>query len=780
MKKTNHYLVSGIMLAVTSSPAFAQTEPASDASSADDGSVLQEIVVTATKRAERLQNVSIAVSAVSSEDLANSAIVSPSDLKIPGVQFITQSSRSTLSIRGVSSAGNPGFDQAVPVYIDGVYFGRGGTARGGFLDVERVEVLRGPQPTYLGKNAIAGALSVISKRPGDELEGNITAFHEFEANEENIEAGITIPVSSTFSTRFAGRYRDLDGWVENVSLGNDGPSTEQWQGRASALWQPNDRFSLYAKYDYTKLKASGTDRELWNCGVLAPINSGVIGPNDDCRLDGRTANMYAPELFPLVSAVGGNDPSYGRFTLQGGVVEAEYGANTFTVTATGSYYKLDMFDRLNVDASERTFSVISTVDDSTQKSIELRAASSTNGRFSWLVGGYADAIDLDLQVPGGVYLVGPGDPRFSPGPGFFIDSKSKQKERSWSLYGEVGYEVLDGLTFKLAGRYSKVDKTLKAFNLNSLIGVYDPVTNSSSAIPGTTVFPVISIANDKRTYKDFQPAITVEYRPSNGVLLFASYKEGFKAGGFDLDAFFLNPNGDLQFTDETVKAYEIGAKIDFLRGRARLNVTGFRADYDDLQVNIFNGLVGSFTANAATARAQGVEIEAQVSPVRGLVLLGTLNYLDSTYGSFPSATCFPGQTAAQGCVGGNFQDLSGKERVLAPKWSGTLGAEFTAPADAMFGLGSEFEGGFNVFFTSRYATQSTLGPYAYQESYQTLDGHLGFTFNDAKYGVKLIGRNLTNEKVYDNYQPTAASGNSTFSAALRRTRQLALQLSARF
>jgi len=769
-------MCSGLALAAMSGTASAQT--ASEQAVADDGAVLQEIIVTATKRAERLQDVSISVNAVSSEQLANGAIVSPSDLRIPGVQFVTNSARSNLSIRGVSSDGNPGFDQAVPVYIDGIYFGRGGTARGGFFDVERIEVLKGPQPTYLGKNAIAGALSIVSKRPGDKLEGNITAYHEFEANEENVEAGITIPLSSTLSTRFSGRYRDVEGWVKNVALNSDGPSSEQYQGRASMVWKPTDRFHLYAKYDYTNLKVSGTNKELWNCGVITPATPAVVGPNDDCRLDGRTANALAPELFPNVLAAGGPDPARGRYELQGGVVEAGYDADMFAVTATGSYYKLKMYDRLNVDASERSFGVISGFDNSEQKSIEVKAVSSTGGRFSWLIGGYADAIDLDLTGDGGVYAIAPGDPRVVNAPGFLITSSKQLEERSWSLFGEVGYEILDNLTLKLAGRYSRVKKTLVHHELSSQIGVYDPVTNVTTAVPGSTVFPPFVIDNDKRTFQDFQPAITLEYRPARGTLLFASYKEGFKAGGFDTDTFFLNPQGNTQFEDETVKAYEAGAKIDFLNGRARFNITAFRADYTDLQVNIFNGF-GAQTANAASARSQGIELETQFTPVRGLVLSGALNYLDSKYRSFPSATCYPGQTPAQGCVGGNFQDLSGKVRQQAPKWSGTAGFEYKVPVDSI-GDDTQLVGGMNVFFTSRYATQSTLGAEAYAKSYQTLDGHIGLDFKGGQYGVQLVGRNLSNEKVYDTLQPTAASGNRTFSAELRRTRQIALQLSAKF
>jgi len=771
-------MCSGIALSTASGAAFAQVATSSTGTTtAPDTATLQDIVVTATKRPERVQDIPIAVDVLSASQLKSAAIVQPSDLKLPGVQFITDNGRSTLSIRGVGSAGNPGFDQAVPIYIDGVYFARGGTARTGFLDVERVEILRGPQPTYLGKNAIGGALSVTSKRPGDTFEADITAFHEFEANEQNIQGGVTVPVTSTLSTRFAASFRDMDGWVHDVVLDTDGPHVREFSGRASALWKPIDRFHLYGKYEYTNFLSYGTARELFDCGSIAPASAATVGPDDDCRLNGKTSAVFLPNFAPNVPGNHAPNSDYGRLRMRGGLIEAGYNADFMTLTATGSYYRVRQVDRL-ADVGERQFVALGTFDNSTQKSIDVRAVSAGHGRFSWLVGAYADQIDLGLDEVGTVFLVGPGDPRFANPGGGLIETSGRQRERSWSAYGEIGYELLDGLTLKVAGRYSEIRKTLLSYELASQIGVYDSGANQVDVIPGLTVFPPIAIRNDKSRFSKFQPAATLEYRPRPGMLLFASYKKGFKAGGYDLETFFVNPNGNTRFGAESVKSYEAGAKLDIVPGRARLNLTVFRADYDNLQVNIFNGIIGSYTANAATARSQGVEVETQIVPVRGLVLSGALNYLDSKYGSFPLAVCYAGQTAAQGCTGG-FQSLSGKERVFSPKWSGSVGAELTLPIrSALEDL--EFRSGVNLFYTARYSTDGSLASFAFQHGYAQLDGHVGFDLGKSRYSIQLIGRNLTNVRVYDSYQTVAGSGNQVLSAVARRTRQIALQLSAKF
>lgn len=770
MKKSVRYLCSGIMFAVISSPALAQPAPA-PAAPAEADAGLEEIVVTATKRAERLQDVALAITAVSAEQLTRNTITNPGDLKLPGVQFAATTGRATaLSIRGVSTGGNPGFDQSVPIFIDGVYFGRGGMARAGFLDVERIEVLKGPQPTYLGKNAIAGALSVVSKRPGHEFSANLTAFNEFEANEQNIEGGVTVPMGETFSVRVAGRYSQMDGWMKNLTLDKDTPHIKTNALRAGALWEPNDSFHVYAKFDHNYQRRLGTNFETYNCGVLAPISGAFTRPGDNCVLDGRNNATFDPSNFPNMSAVKAPNPDYGTFKLNGGAVEAGYDWNGNTITATAAYYKTDQFDRIDADSASITSTALETFDNSKQKSLEIKAASPTGEKLSWLVGAYGDIIDLRTLVHGGFFFA--GDPQFGGLPlGIFSQQQSKQREKSWSVYGELGYKIVDELTLKLAARYSDVQK--KAFfAYGASTVVY--LAPGQFIVPPSAGFTI----NDLQKYRDFQPAVTIEYRPAKGALLFASYKEGFKSGGYDLDAFSLTPAGDIAFQPEKVKSYEAGAKIDFLEGRARFNITAFRSDYSNLQVSVFNGIAGVQTKNAATSRSQGVEIETQFAPVRGLVLSGSLNYLKARYGDFAGTSCYAGQTPATGCVGG-FQDLSGKTRAYAPRWSGTLGADLNTPIDGLLGDGTEFTGGVNLFFTSKYATSASLGPRAFQADYVTIDGRLGLNFVDGRYGVSLIGRNLANKRIYDGRNAAPLSGNSYFTAQLRRGRQIALQLSAK-
>ncbi|MCP3730582.1 TonB-dependent receptor [Sphingomonas sp. MG17] len=767
MKKSGLYLSAGILSAAISAPAFAQTAPASESDPA-----LGEIIVTATKRPERLQDVAIAVTVVSSEQLAKSTIASPGDLKVPGVQFVATTGRATaLSVRGVSTGGNPGFDQSVPIFIDGVYFGRGGMARAGFLDVERVEILKGPQPTYLGKNAIAGALSIVSKRPGRDFSANVTAYNEFEADEQNVEGGVTVPLGNTLSMRVAGRYSNMAGWMRNRQLDTDTPHFKTAAVRASLLWEPNENFSLYAKYDHNYLKRVGTTTEPYNCGLLAPVTGAYIQPGEDCSLNGVTSAVYRAENFPRLSTTGAPNPDYGVFELNGGVVEAAYDWNGNTITAIASYYKTDQFDRIDADSSNVQITALETFDNSTQKSLELRAASPTGERLSWLVGAYGDIIDLTTRVPGGFFFA--GDPRFGGLPaGIFSEQRSKQREKSWSVYGELGFKVVDQLTIKAAARYSSIQKTA-TFSFASNNAIYlSPGQFLVTPAGGFTI-------SDDQIYRDFQPAVTVEFRPARGMLLFASYKEGFKSGGYDLDAFAPTPSGDIAFEPEKVQSFEAGAKIDFLDGRARFNVTAFRADYDDLQVSVYNGVAGVETKNAATSRSQGVEVEAQFAPVRGLVLSGSVNYLDAKYGSFANTACYAGQAAADGCIGG-FQDLSGKTRAYSPEWSGTAGADLTTPLSGFLGDGTEFTGGVNLYFTSRYATSASLGPRAFQEGFTTVDARAGLNFADRKFGIALIGRNLTNERIYDGRNPAPLSGNRYFSAQLRRTRQVSLQLSAKF
>jgi iron complex outermembrane recepter protein len=252
-----------LAIAIATPVAFAQDS---------DEIVLEEIVVTAQKREESLQDVPISVNAVSGEKLAEAGIARLDDLKayVPNLQVTETGIANNFYIRGIGSGLNQGFEQSVSTYADGVFRGRGPQSRMPFLDLERIEVLRGPQPILFGKNAIAGAVNLISARPTSEFMGSVRATHEVETNETAIESVLSVPFTETFGARLALRYRENDGYVRNLTSGDDEPSREDTFGRLTLAFTPSENFDATLKVEHGRFDIVGRQVEIFGELPAAP------------------------------------------------------------------------------------------------------------------------------------------------------------------------------------------------------------------------------------------------------------------------------------------------------------------------------------------------------------------------------------------------------------------------------------------------------------------------------------------------------------------------------
>lgn len=754
--------------------AFAQDESDASQASAEASGDSNVIIVTAQGREENLQDVPISILAISDEQLARSAIKELSDLNIPAVDM-AYNLRMTVAVRGVSTGYNSSFDQSVPLFLDKVYFGRSVMSQIGLLDVERVEVLRGPQPVFFGKNAIAGAFSVITKRPDFDVEANVSLGYEFEANEQVYQGGVTVPASDTLAFRFAGSYREMDGWLKNNFLGGAGPNQDELNFRVGALWEPTPELSLYAKYENFSRNRHGDAYEAYNCGTLP---AGYIDfANDDCELNGESSSANEPDLYPNIDR-GSERGSYEEFRTDGGLVEASYDlSGGYNFTATLAHYRAETFAITERGGTQFTWSSTNPQEDYKVTSLDVRLSSPTDGRLTWLAGFFMDWEKAGLYYPALSWTC--GDPRYATcanalvGRTLLLDSLTESD--SLSGYAQVSYQILDPLTLVLAARYSRVHKEVPFQGLVDDRIRYDPATGGF--IDPGFVATGFQFFDQERTDERFQPAVTLQYRPFDNAMFYVSYKEGFKAGGFDVEAFSLNPFGNTAFEPEYVKNYEAGMRMDFLDGRARVNLTGFRADYTNLQVASFNTIagLGFFTQNAASQRSQGGEIEVTFLPVNGLELGFNAAYLDAKYREFPGGTCYLGQTAADGCIGGR-QDMAGHRTVRAPEWSGNIFASFTTDV----GNSLEFEAFANLFLTDEFLVDARDGPFGTQPGYERFDATISIKTVDDRWKLSLIGRNLNNARVYDGRNEVSATGGQMYNGILRRTRETMLQLSFRY
>jgi len=738
---------------------------------ADTRPVLEEVIVTAQKREERLQDVPVSVATISGSTLESFGISAWDDVRMPGLNISQGPNADLLSIRGVGSALNLGAELSSPIYIDGAYFGRGRAQRIGFLDIERIEILKGPQPTFFGKNAIAGAYGIITRKPTDEFEAGFDAGYEFEADEFEAFGFVSGPVNDKFKLRVAAKYRDMKGYIDNVATGQTDGGGDDKMARISALIEPADTVAINLQLEYANIIENGGNNQLIKC-----VPGGRYDPAiEDCKFDTKRAVSFNINDFltgsDQILLLGNGENKDNRVRYQdydqiGGRASIDWDINGYSLSALTSYYEYTNFFFVKADHSTRPLLAAGPGDgdseDFSQFSQELRVTSAQENRLGWMAGAYFDTNDYKTQGNG---VILPGIL------GVVRGTKVNEDSDSWAVFAEASYDIAEEWKIKVGGRYEEVKKS----------GDLTATTRLGAPRP-TFQVAAFNLDVDRKDTK-FTPAVTLEWRPIEKQMYYVSYKEGFKAGGFD-HAVTVNNIEGVQFDPEQVDAYEIGAKIDFLDGAARFNVAAFRMDYENLQQLQYDSSISAFvTDNAADAVAQGIELDVSWAATEYLVLSAAGVFLDNEFKSWPGAQCFqtPPQTVAQGCVGG-VQDLAGTPLTYAPDFSANFSADFSRPLNAqLFGSSLELVSRFDVFYSDDYQTNTTGDPNTFQSSYTTLDFRLGLMADNGAWEVAFVGRNLTDEIIayFIGDQP-GGGGNSAKFAMTGQGRQLGIQTRFRF
>ena len=749
---------------------------------------LEEIIVTAQRREQNLQDVSLAVTAISGQTLDDFALQNWDAVELPGVHIGSGMRNEALYIRGIGTGVNTGFDQSVPLYSDGTYYGRGRAENMAFLDVERIEVLRGPQPIHFGKNAIGGALSLTSRRPSDELEGTLEVTNEFEHSEFIVFGTVGGPLSDSFKARVAVKYREMDGWINNVSLNNrQEPQFEDVQGRVSAVWEPSESVEVYAKWEHSEIKQNGQPNQVYGCSPGVLVRNGVDPRVETCLFDEFRSAIIDPTQHPDNNFIG-NEPYIEDFELDGGQLVIDWDLNGYQLSAIAAYYEYDsQLPQFDIDATPQPLGTARIGESYDQFSGEFRILSPQEERLDWVLGLYYDTGDLkDAGIQGSVANTLP-----IPGARVSPDVTSQQATDSWAVFGEIGFQFTDALIARLGGRYDEVEKTIDhVAKLNIVFPTpFGPILLPAAAISPAPAFAGFALQENRKDTK-FQPSATLEWRPSDGQMFYLSWKKGFKAGGYDLDAFFPPLSGSLSFDPEEVSAYEAGARMEFADGAARMNVTAFRSDYTDLQVAVFNGVIGFNTSNAAESRTQGIEFEGEWAVSKNLTLNASVTYLDANFEDFPGAQCYANQPPTE-CVviapspgpgqAPTFaQDLSGHPLPFAPDWSGTFGGEWRAPLGfEAFGNGVVLVSRLHVFFTADYFADGDGDPNVLQDGFTKIDLRIALADQDGRWELAFIGRNLTDElTAHSRLDSVGMPG--AYSALTDRTRQLGLQARINF
>lgn len=573
---------------------------------ADDGTGLRDIIVTGTKLGtQNLQRTPVAVSVIDSKLLEQQGLNTLQDAAayVPNVTFQRFGTSAGVYIRGIgSNSTNAGSDSSVTQQVDGVYIARPTAQTGDFLDIERIEVLRGPQGTLYGRNAVGGTLNIVSRQPSNTFGGQVRVGYGA-YNEVTAEGFVTGPiVPDQLSASLSATYRDHDAYFQNIvpgvpSLG----AAHRFGTRAQLRWSPTANFDATLRGDYSLIRdvAENYD-QLLRPVSFAPLASSLVGSYRKNAVDGvQTANVDS-----------------------GGVsLDANYRLGSgFSLKSITAWRKLKSSSNNDNDATETFVQYLNQTERERQFSQEFNL-NYTSDRLRGVVGLYYFG-DQDNQVN-----FGPVPPSVAtpPARSALLNAAAAVRTRSYAAFAQGSYELLPHLDLILGARYTTESKHFdQDFARTSL----NPATLGASP-PG---FPAIFSID--RTDKAFTPKIGLDYQVTPDVFVYGSVTRGFKSGGFNNAATVAATAG---FNPEKIWAYEAGAKTQFFDRRVRVNLTGFVYDYTDLQVRQFISVGNAVISNAATAKVKGVELETLFRPVPDVQLSGNLAYLSAHYGAFTTA-----------------------------------------------------------------------------------------------------------------------------------------------
>ncbi len=752
--------VAGTLAGSLASAAWADVSEAAGNSRTGASGPIEEMVVTAQLRAERLQDVPLSISAVSGEMLNDRGITSLEQLTllVPGVRMSGYGNPNFIFIRGVGSGNNLATEQSVGTFIDGVYFGRDRAAKAQLFDIERVEVLKGPQVTLFGRNTIGGAFNIITRDPGDEWDGYLQGGYDFELESESVEGALTIPASDVVRIRVGGRYQDGQGWVANEGSGNKAGAPEQKTGRVVVLAEPTDQLTIRLKMDAGALRGGLDPLELIHTSpdFLSAVRS--VDPGEDGRLNRRATGPGFREGF---------DEARNHVDTENYLATIEWGVGEYTLTSLTGHVKYEVDGIGDVDASALSF--IQNDYDLRYSSLsqEFRLTSPVRDRYEYVAGLYfsdedlrsAKAVSINLEALPVVDAAIPGIfPRQVTRNQFF-----KQGAKMWSAYAQGGVELTDSLQLTLGLRHVTVEKEVNSQELFfSALGerVANPLYNALFPLLG--LGDVHAFSDIERKDKDLSGLVRLEYRPDPDWLVYAGYTRGYKAGGFDEDNAAGLPNAN-EFEAETVDSYQVGTKRT--AGRGIVNVDFYYNTISDLQVASFDGVAGFLVTNAAKSVTRGVDIEFHQRLSDRIRITLQAGYLDAYYDRYDEAPgIYPAVT----------QDLSGRTLPFAPKWtaSSTLIHRFS------FGRGWDLETQIMVFGTTPYYATFNQDRMLKQEGRAKLDARITFANHPRGFDVALIGRNLTDSTSisFGNPLPLAPLIGANYFAYSDPPRTVAIQL----
>jgi iron complex outermembrane receptor protein len=687
-----------------------------------------DIVVTAQHRSENLQDVPISITALSGAALNQLGMKTSADIaaQVPNLTIKQSFGNSvpTIFLRGVGvNDPNANANGAVGMYVDNVNLVSPSALTFSLFDTDRVEVLRGPQGTLYGRNTTGGAINFLSRQPGDALEGYAT-LHYGRFKEKEVEAAVTLPLAPGVSTRIAGVFEDNAGFHTNRVTGNRMGDVNRWALRGLLKLQPTSTIDVLLNLHGGRLDNKSTPFEMK--GTLDPVTG---APGCDFSVT-RCVNLFG-------YSDDDNDPfshdidHEGRTRLWniGGSGHVDVDLDTMTLTSITAFERTVRHHHEDADGSPQNFLNTYFYDDNRQFSQELRLASKDKQRFRWMLGlfysheetklhnrydffrGYRDVVE-SYGFPGGFDPDGVNPTGLTP---FLVDQRLDQKSNSYAGFANLEYDLTDEIELLVGGRYTFEDRAIR-----TSVAFDEP----------TGAIPLVDNFSDKVKFRAFSGKLGLNYKPREGILLYASVSRGFKSGGYNGALVFSEP--ELQpFRPETLYAYEAGFKTSLLDRRLTLNGAAFYYDYQDIQLYTFasaNGIPVQVLTNAGAAEIYGVEGEISARPIDRLTINLGGGLLHTKIKNFQTE-------------GG--ADYSGNHLVLAPSVTGNILVRYDIPLDndrLKLGLQTDAHYQSRVYFST--SNDSLLA----QGGYGLWNARISLAQADDGWEVAAQVRNLTDKR----------------------------------
>ena len=835
MRKLTAVLLTGASL-VAFTPAFAQSTAAPTAAEPAATSGLEDIIVTAQRREENIQNVSLAIQAITAAGLVRSGITDVSRLELisPGVTFGRYGTDAKISLRGANS-NNTFLDSSpsVGVFIDGVYRPRAAQQTRSFFDVQRLEILKGPQGTLYGRNTLAGAVNLYTNAPDPRaFSAGVTASYERFAK-ARVEGFVNVPLSERFAVRLAGVIERGDGWVQNLTGGQNLGAPDTVSVRGSARYEMAGGGDVTLRV--TNVRERGTQTGLFAFGavcrnVTAQGLTDPFGTIKDCRNPRRGAggsanfnqygrlqvyrdfvhqdrvdefNAVLEANVPLAEHVAAKGIfSYTAFDLDVGqdndFSEVRVAAD-FLRERVKSYTSELQFSAVNIDRLKATAGAYFSVDNIDFLSASLRYARSNDAapvRPVVTVANFTPATTLSVLNPTFV-IPGPidvGDPSILNASGAQTRGGQSSNNfqytqtKSFGLFGQVSYELVDG--FRAVGglRYSRDLKSALNYggarSTTTYVGPQFPV-GAPLTIDGFSTNPALATSGTKRVYENVTYRAALEYDVRPGVLLYAQVSTGFLSGSL---ATADNNQGAVvagvgrvgdTTDDQTSINYEAGIKSRFFDNKLQFNASVYYTKYKNLvtsfqRLNI-SGSVDTISANGGDIRSYGAEALIEARPIDNLRLTLGVSLLDAKFGDY--SVLSPMQLYnGNPTLTGRFVNLKGGTPQFSPKFQGSFIAAYDFPIAGMGTITPQVQ----FFYSARYSAQTQLSfvdNAGDQPSFTKTDLQLSWNSENGRFGIDAFVQNIEDEVVN---QRTTYGGDGIEQATFGYPRNYGVRLRAKF